>query len=828
MKPRARRGRNAPGERLARAEEIFFRAAALPEAERARAVARLCADDKELAADVEQLLDHAERVGDFLERPALGTDFVLLPAQARADTGDDGERDEMVGCTVGRYRIEKRIASGGMGTVYLAARADEQFVQQVALKIVKRGMDTDEILARFRRERQTLAALEHPNIARLIDGGTTATGQSYLVMEFVHGEPIDVYCDRRRLDIEARLELFLAVCEAVRFAHQNLVVHRDLKPGNVLVTSAGVPKLLDFGIAKVLDAENPRNATAVRDRRLTPEYASPEQVAGEQVATTSDVYSLGVLLYELLAGQRPYDFTTRTPADIQRVVADTEPQAPSVKARHAADPDVRSTAASARRSSPEQLARRLRGDLDTIVLAALRKDPRRRYPSVENLAADVRRHLDRQPVSAHRDTWVYRAGKFVRRHTVATTLGILSILLLVVGGAGFAWQARSAGRERDAAMLARAQSEAVNAFLRNMLASVGPSRMGRNVTMQEVLDEAARHLDSELGDQPLVQASLHKTIGATYFSLGLYDQAESHLRSAHQQRLALLGPRSEAVAESMVDLAIVLDRKHALDEAATLLEGSLAIARALHGPETASMARTLSSLGSVRCAQGRLDEAEQLQREALELRRRETGADSLDVAESLNNLAAVLGAQRRFDEAQPLFEAALRFRREQLGEQDPLVTAGMNNLAMLLHAKGDFDAAEPLYRTAIEFEARTLGEDHPDVLATRSSLALLLVKKGRLVEAEEQLRQCLAARERLLPASDAQSVTTRCDLAEVLLMQGEDEEADALVDAALAATDALRADAPERRLAVSRAAGYFDRRGQSERAAGIRAQQPVR
>jgi serine/threonine-protein kinase len=802
-------------ERLARAEAILDQVTALPERERTAAVARLCAGDRALVDEVMSLLEHAGRVGAFLETPALGGDFRLLPATPSVAANRD---DDIIGRRVGHYRLERRIASGGMGTVYLASRADEQFTQRVALKIVKRGMDTDEILARFRRERQTLAALEHPAIARLIDGGATEAGQPFLAMEFVEGEPIDAYCDRRRLDVVARLELFLVVCEAVSYAHQKLVVHRDLKPGNILVTSEGRPKLVDFGIATVLDAADAGSVTAALDRRLTPEYASPEHIAGRAVATTSDVYSLGVILYELLTGRRPYYWTTRALDDIQRVIADTDPPAPSASVRRTTSQSEGREAAALRRTTPERLARRLRGDLDTIVLAALRREPERRYPSVEQLALDLRRHLGQLPVSAHRDSFAYRARKFVRRHALATCAAALAFLFLAAGGSAFAWQAREARRERDRALTARAQSEAITQFLQDMLASVDPSRSGRNVTVQEVLHAAARRLETELRGQPLVRASLHETVGSTYLALGLYEEAETQLRAAYDIRVEALGARHREVAESAIDLATALHAQHEFDEAVQLLDGAVAVCRAAGETSGAALTTALSSLGAVRRAQGRLDDAESLQREALDVCRARGDAESLEVATCLNNLAGVLFARQRFDEAVPLLEDALRIRREQLGEEHPLVAQGTDNLAVLLANTGDLDAAEPLYAKALELEIRLLGPEHPDVAVTRRNLAFLLTARGRYAEAETELRTCLAIRAKLFEASDARRVIAQIDLAKLLLAEGRGDEAARLVDAALAATAGLARETDARRAALALGAGFFERRGDGARA----------
>ena len=393
-------------------------------------------------ADVERLLAAHDRAGDFIQAPAVALAAALGPAEEVVPTGR----------RIGVYRIVREIGRGGMGTVYLAERADDAFTQQVAIKLIKRGMDTDQVLARFRAERQILASLDHPNIARLLDGGTTDDGLPYFVMEYIEGQPIDAYADAHRLSIPERLRLFQQVCGAVSYAHQHLIVHRDIKPVNILVTADGAPKLLDFGIAKVLQAEDDATATATGLRMLTPEYASPEQVEGRHATTVSDVYSLGVVLYELLTGRSPYRTRSRSPAEIAEAVCTTDPVRPSAAVAEA-EPSLAGRrrsgladdrAAATGLGSTDRLRRRLRGDLDTIVLTALRKEPARRYQSVEQLSADIRRHLDGLPVRARSDTFRYRAGKFVRRNRGMVAAGALVGLSLVGGTIATAWQAREA------------------------------------------------------------------------------------------------------------------------------------------------------------------------------------------------------------------------------------------------------------------------------------------------------------------------------------------------------------------------------------------------
>lgn len=380
---------------------------------------RVCGDDRELRQEVESLLGYERRSAHELES--------VIQAAA-ADVADTGSAN-VVGQRIGTYELIRPIGRGGMGSVYLAVRADDTFRKQVALKVVKRGMDTDFVLSRFRHERQILAALEHPNIARLLDGGATPEGLPFFVMEYVEGEPVTSYCTHKQLTIDQRIHLFRQVCSAVTAAHQNLVVHRDIKPGNILVTKDGVPKLLDFGIAKMLQSDISTTAmtqTVTGVRMMTPDYASPEQVRGEAITTATDVYSLGVLLYELLTGRAPYQFPSSSIVDIQRVICEREPQPPSLMA-----PEAR---------------RQLRGDLDNIVLMAVRKEPARRYQSVQQLSEDLLRYLDGLPIVARKDTVLYRASKFVQRNQVGVAAAILLLITITAGVVSTVYQARKAAR----------------------------------------------------------------------------------------------------------------------------------------------------------------------------------------------------------------------------------------------------------------------------------------------------------------------------------------------------------------------------------------------
>lgn len=532
---------------------IFTAAVELPPDRRAAFVKEACEGDETLLRLVHRMLAAHETAGDFLEPATLNLRQIFDAATAA---------DERVGTSIGPYRLQRLIGRGGMGLVYLAVREDEAFRKRCALKIVKRGMDTDEIIRRFQNERQTLAALDHPYIARLYDGGTTEDGLPYFVMEYVEGLPIDEYCDVHRLPIEARLRLFCKVCEAVHYAHQNLIVHRDIKPGNILVTENGEPRLLDFGIAKLLRPE--LTAQSIRFTRshmhlMTPEYASPEQIRGLPITTASDVYSLGVVLYELLTGHRPYELATRSPSEIERVVCETEPQPPSVVVTRPAviyrpDGGFRQispeTLSYLRELPPARLRRRLSGDLDAILLTSLRKEPRRRYASAEQFAADIDRHLRGVPILARRDESWYRFGKFVRRHWRGVTAMLAILLFLGSGLVLLSRQAKVIARERDRARLQARKAKAVREFMQAMIAAADPLRSGAALTVADVLKHSGEQAQQELAGQPEIQAAVFMTLGQTHTSLGQYEQADWYL----SRSLKLLRNLSAASAEDLPEV----------------------------------------------------------------------------------------------------------------------------------------------------------------------------------------------------------------------------------------------------------------------------------
>ncbi len=800
-------------EKWKRVEAIFNEVAELPREQRAAALLSLASGDQDVIDEVTTLLLAQERSTGFLEEPALGAAF---------DVSDTGRHeDDLLGTTVSRFTVRSRIAAGGMGTVYRATRTEGGFEQVVAIKVVKRGMDSEEILRRFRLERSALAGLEHPSIARLIDGGALPDGRPYLVMEFVAGVPIDAYCDEHRLGVDERVALFERVCDAVRFAHQNLVVHRDLKPGNILVTREGVPKLLDFGIAKVLSRDAGNAMTIAEERRLTPEYASPEQIAGRPVNTTSDVYALGVILYELLSGGRPYRFETRTAAEIERIVLDQDPPPPSVRVARL-DADAAQQIAALRATTAARLIRRLRGDLDTIVMMAMRKEPSRRYGGVEALAGDLARERDLLPVTAQRDTFGYRVSKFLRRHTagVASAAGLLLIAAVAMGAIISA--ADRVRRERDEAYLARDQSEAVAGFLEQTLSEADPYLSGPDMKVIDLINAAADRAVAELSDRPLVLAGVRSAIGRAYLGLGRFDEADAQFTAAEEVRGALLPEGHHDVAESMMDRATLYHATGRSAEAEPLIRRALALHERERGAENLDTARALNDLGAVLRGQRKFDEAMEVHTRALAIRRARAADHPLPVAESLNNIAGVQFAKGDLDAAIASLAEAMEIRETRLGPNHALTIQTLQNLAVMYGYAERFGEAVATYKTALERGEEAFGPDHPAQAITARNLAVVYYLTGEYAPAEGLLRRALSIQQSRLDEFDPRRVTTRQYLGLCLSRMGRHAEAVEELQRVFART----AEAPHlarlRPAAGEALATALESWGRDEEAAGVR------
>ncbi len=721
-----------PEERFTHANRLAEEALELPPEGRDAFLSDVCALDEELRNEVEELLAGAGTAGDFLERP-------IVPSAQASPTPRQ---------RIGPWRLVSELGRGGMSVVYLAQRADGAYRQQVAVKLLLQSAFAPDLNRRFHTERQILAGLTHPHIARLLDGGTTEDGTPYLVMERIVGLPLDRHCDRCRLELRQRLEIFLTVCATVQHAHRNLVVHRDLKPSNVLVTEAGEPKLLDFGIAKLLDPQppgGPTEPTAAWARRLSPHYASPEQVRGETVTTASDVYSLGVVLYQLLTGELPHRFDGLAPARIEKVISTRQPPAPSTA--------LTAEAAACRGDPLELLRRRLRGDLDAIVLKALRPEPMERYGSAEHLAEDLRRHLTGLPVSARQGTLRYRTGKFLRRHRWATLAGVAAGITLLAFSVSTLHQNRliSTQRElalaqRDAAEREREKARRLSNLLSGVFEVADPGGAGaRTFSARELLDQARPRILEELAEEPELRAATLDRLGSIYRNLGDHQEAEQLLLEALALQRRHLPARHPDTAETLNDLSVLRHFQGEYAGCVDFAQEALDVRRALADVSSEPAAESLYFLSICLHATGRFEEAESAAAESLEIRRG-LPRNELMTAQSLNQLGQVKLALGDLTAAAVLYEEALAIRRQALGEGHALVAETLNDLGVLKSRLGDREQAARLLRLALAIDRDVLGEGHPVVINIQSSLAANLVEIGALEEAEGLIREVLAHR----------------------------------------------------------------------------------
>ncbi|MFW5973072.1 MAG: protein kinase domain-containing protein, partial [Bacteroidota bacterium] len=722
-------------DRWSQIQEVFF--GALEMDIRSRTAFLDATGDVSLRDEVEAMLAAHERDQDF-----------LLEGRLFAGWRDVDHFDDLLETHLGPYRVKALLGEGGMGNVYLAERDDDQYRQEVALKLIRPGLHSPEIVSRFRRERQILATLQHPHIARLLDGGVAESGRPYLVMEFVVGVPITQYCDVHRLTISQRLRLFQTVARVVQFAHQNLVVHRDLKPSNILVADGddGIPqiKLLDFGIAKLLDPEEaavPDALTRLDLRLLTPEYAAPEQVRGGHVTTATDVYALGVLLYELVTGSRPYRLPKNQTSETERIICEEIPARPSTAVHHGAglpppDKSVECTTLDrvchSRRTQPSRLRRTLRGDLDTITMMALRKEPERRYASAAQLADDIGRYLAGQPVIARADTFRYRMSKFVRRHQLGLSVATGILLILAAGFIYGAEQARRIAQERDKATL-------IPAFLADVFTAADPEEaQGGPLTATELLDRGSERIEAELADQGSIQADLLDVMSRAYQSQGAYVRSEELARRA----LTLRANDAHAFPQSILRLAEAVHAQSRFEEADSLFRLLVTHRRLERNPSAlieALEVRGRHLIGGL----AHPDSVKAVFEEALALRSRHYGAEDPDRGRILHLYAGAAHIGGDYSEAERLFrEAAAQFRRH---PGDPVSTAEtLMRLGSILMIRREYAEADVLFREAINLREEVYGRAHP---ATAELLVLLgqnLTRQGRFAKAEAILLESLS------------------------------------------------------------------------------------
>ena len=751
--------------RLPEAEKLFFEALEVPEEKRADFVRERSRGDDFLRSLVQRLIE-ADSEG-FLSEPAAGRDFSLPKPEEL--------REPVKRRRIGSYELRELLGSGGVGHVWLAGRVDGLFQKEVAIKILKRGMDTDAILRAFENERRVLARLEHPGIARILDGGRTSDGLPYLVMERVDGAPIHRFCEENRIALHERIELFCKVCDAVAYAHRNLVVHRDLKPGNILVRPGGAPTLLDFGIAKVFDPDGPRETTR-GNRLMTPEYASPEQLLGEPVTTASDVYSLGVVLYELLTTRKPFEAKTGATTELRRLVCDTEPARPSsrvLSVREREDGFVPE-------GTPTRLGNALRGDLDTILLTALRKAPEQRYPSVEALSEDLRRFLERRPIMARPPNWRYLSRRFIERNWISVCAGAVACTA-VIGALLFSLSAYFAAEEQRQEAVAEAEkASAISAFLERFLITDDPlGKLRHETTVLELLDEARVAVEAgELAEEPEVEAAVLNTLGRTYVHLKAPVPGEACL----QRSLALLAelrpPDDVELARTKSYLATALTEQAKLDEGIALQREALEVLRqTLDEPET--LINRIGSLSTALRDAARYDEAAELARETIAIAQASFGPRDAVTANEHFRLGWILACRESTaEEGVRELRHALAIQSETIGPDHAGYAETSLRLGQALEKTGSIPKAVASMRFASERLWAIFGESHPRATRAGLNFAELLGRQGRLDEAHAEFTRSIEAKLRALPG--APQGRSRRSHARVQLRRGRLAEAEAL------------------------------------------------
>ena len=757
-------------ERWQQIEDLLDAALECEPAARAAMLDRVCTGDTELRREVESLLVHLEPSENFIEAPAFVFAADLL-------AGKEGE--PLKSRHFGAYKILREIGRGGMGAVYLAERSDGEVQQKVALKLVRRGLADPDLNRRFRRERQILASLNHPNIARLIDGGVSESAEPFLVMEYVDGLRVDDYFDKHNLSTSQKLRLFLKVCRGISYAHQHLVVHRDIKPSNILVTGEGVPKLLDFGIAKLLDPDHPGERTRTELRAFTPDYASPEQISGGQITTASDVYSLGVLLRDLLHGARSSQRAQKAPGGWRSETSDEKTIATNLPTDQEED----------NKRGRHNLRKVVSSELENIIAMARREDPSRRYASAAQLAEDVQRYLDGQPVRAQKDSFKYRAGKFIRRNKVGVAAAAIVLLTLVFGVAATVWQsrrtaeqARIAARERDRAQREAAKAERINAFLQNILGFSDASwvssnpNINRQATIADALDEAGRRAETELADQPEVQAAVRFTLGWTYKTQSKFDAAEPHLRASLELRRKALGAEHQDTAQSLVGMGELYVYRGQFTESEPLFREAVAIYRRAHATGEVNakwFAISLSDLGYALMSKGDMAEGETSFLEALEVGANLTGHDRAFLAVVHSNIGATRRERGDLDGAIVHIERGLGEYRRLAGGPRFEMGAALGNLAGILMFKGEYDRAEALARESLDIYRSTVGEIHSYPPRSFTILAEIYYRRGDYSRAKEEIKRALTIQERVLDESHIDFARTWVVLGKILTRAGE-------------------------------------------------------
>lgn len=717
-------------------ETICNEALTLTGEDRKTYVEEMCGDDKDLLREVNSLLSQTDQDVSFIDQP-----LVTINSTQILDGRTSFKENQ-----IGPYKLIREIGTGGMGQVYLAARNDDQFDQYAAIKVIRKEFVTDDSVRRFHAERQILASLNHTHIARLFDGGSTEDGLPWFAMEYIEGVPFIQYCDQHKIPVQKRLRMFLSVCTAVQYAHQNLVVHRDLKPGNILITNNETPKLLDFGIAKLIQDESDSAPFQTRRQMMTVEYASPEQNRGESISTSTDIYSLGVILNELLSGTLPHDLVGKNPVEIDKIFQNRKPKNPSDCINGNNEADI----AESRSTTADKLRRQLKGDLDSIVSKALRYEPAERYSSVEQLSNDIRRYLDGRPVLARKGTFVYQSRKFLKRNRwsvgVATTLA-----LLIISFGMFSWyqagiiEARSVELEKE-----RDRATNISSFLTGLFQSADPSVAGdANITARELLDRGVARIDEDLEGQPDLQSDLYFVISDVYEKIGQYDEAALLANKALQGWMIDPENVQTDIAKAWNKLGWIQYQQGNYASSDSLLNRGLNLLTSNPDSDPLDIARTLNDLAVLNQAQGNYEETDSLLTEALNIRKEILGDSHESVGVVLSNIAALKWRMGDTEHAEQYMRESVDIFQS-LGIENMRTAIAMTNLGAMLVTKEEFQQAEPYYRDALNIRYKLVGEEHPDVAYSLAHLGNLLRLNKKYDEAEEMLLQAHELRIKLL------------------------------------------------------------------------------